>query len=69
MSAILIKADQQSHKIISETAKKPGATVVTMSDSQYEDFLLGKLMDSEKTGEDVSSDEVMKNQQVLNFQQ
>jgi len=60
MSAILIKADQQSHKIISETAKKLGATVVTMSDSQYEDFLLGKLMDSEKTGEDVSRDEILK---------
>lgn len=60
MSAILIKADIKSNKIIRETAKKLGATVITMSDSQYEDFLLGKHMDTEKTGEDVSRDEILK---------
>lgn len=31
-----------------------------MKDDQYEDFLFGSIINSEKTGEDVSKEEVIK---------
>ena len=58
MSAIIIKADEKSNKILKELAKRLGANVVSMNDNQYEDFLLGSIMDSEKTGTEVSRDEI-----------
>jgi len=60
MSVIIIKADDKSNKILKELAKRLGANVVSMNDAQYEDFLLGSIIDSEKTGEDVSRNEVIK---------
>jgi hypothetical protein len=60
MSAIIIKADDKSNKILKELAKRLGANVVNMNDAQYEDFLMGSIIDSEKTGEDVSRNEVIK---------
>ncbi len=60
MSAIIIKADDKSNKILKELAKRLGANVVNMNDAQYEDFLMGSILDSEKTGEDVSRNEVIK---------
>jgi hypothetical protein len=58
MSAILIKADEKSNKILKELAKQLGANVVSLKDNQYEDFLLGTIMDSEKTQQDASREEV-----------
>jgi hypothetical protein len=58
MSAIIIKADDKSNKILKELAKKLGANVVSLKDNQYEDFLLGTIIDSEKTGKDASREEV-----------
>lgn len=58
MSAILIKADEKSNKILKELAKQLGANVVSLKDNQYEDFLLGTIMDSEKTQKDASREEV-----------
>ena len=58
MSAIIIKADEKSNKILKELAKQLGANVVSLKDNQYEDFLLGTIIESEKTGKDASRDEV-----------
>ena len=60
MSEIVIKADSKSNKILKDLAKKLGANVLNMNDAQYEDFLLGSIINSEKTGEDVSKEEVIK---------
>ena len=60
MGAIIIKADNQSNKILAELAKKLGGNVMNLKDEQYEDFILGALMDSVKTGQIVSRESVMK---------
>ena len=60
MGAIIIKADQKSNKILLELAKRLGANVLNMNDAQYEDFLLGSIMEEVKTGKEVSKEEVMK---------
>ena len=60
MSAIIIKADEKSNKILMELAKQLGANVVSLKDNQYEDFLLGIIIDSEKTGIDASREEIFK---------
>lgn len=61
MSAIIIKADKQSSKILSELAKKLGGDVFDLKDEQFEDLMLGMMMDSEKTGKTVSRSTIMKN--------
>ena len=59
MGAIIIKAEKKSNKILSDLAKKLGGNVLTLADDQYEDFALGSLMDSVKTGETVSRDSII----------
>jgi len=54
MGAIVIKADSRSRKILKELAEQLGAQVTDIKDDQYEDFLLGQIMDSEKTSKTVS---------------
>lgn len=60
MSTILIKADKKSNKILSELAIKLGGNVVDVKDEQFEDFLLGTLIDKVKTGKSVSKNSVLK---------
>jgi len=60
MSALVIKVDSKSNKIIKELAKKLGGIVLSIDDNPYEDIALGYLMDKEKTGKTVSRDEIMK---------
>ncbi|MFA6262364.1 MAG: hypothetical protein WC760_12905 [Bacteroidia bacterium] len=60
MSTILIKADKQSSKILSELAKRLGGNVIDMKDNQFEDFLLGTMMDKVKTGKTVSKASILK---------
>ena len=60
MSAIIIKADKKSNKILMDLAKQLGASVVSLKDTQYEDLLFGKLIDQEKTNENVSREDVFK---------
>ena len=60
MVAIIIRADQTSSKLLKELAVQLGAVVTNVKDEQYEDFMLGTLMDSEKTGEIVSREEIFK---------
>jgi hypothetical protein len=59
MGAIIIKADKKSNKILSDLAKKLGGNVMSLADDQYEDFTLGYVMDSVKTGKTVSRKSIM----------
>lgn len=60
MGAILIKADSKSSKILKELAERLGGDVTTISDEQYEDVLLGVLIDKEKTGKNTTRDAIFK---------
>ena len=60
MGAIIIKADHKINKLLKELAVQLGAVVTNLKHEQYEDFMLGTLMDSEKTGEIVSREEIFK---------
>ena len=60
MSAIVIKADKRSNKILMELATKLGASVSTMDKDQYEEFQLGNLMEAEKTGKKSSRANIFK---------
>lgn len=64
MSTILIKADKQSNKILSELAKKLGGDVINMKDEQFEDLMLGTMMDKVKTGKTVSKDTIIRKLKV-----
>ncbi len=54
------KRNSQSSKLIKELAKLLGATVSIVKDQQYEDFILGNLMEAKKTGKNVSRDVILK---------
>ena len=60
MGAINIRADQKSSKRLKELAVQLAAVVTNVKDEHYKDFMLGTLMDSEKTGEIVSREEIFK---------
>jgi hypothetical protein len=54
LSAIIIKADDKSIKILIELAINLGAVVVNISSDQYEDMVLGLMMESERTGQAIT---------------
>ena len=60
MGAIIIKADNKSSKILKELAERLGGDVTTISEEQYEDVLLGVLMEKEKTGKNTSRATIFK---------
>ena len=60
MSAIIIKTDAKSKKLLTDFAKKLGSNVISLTDEQYEDLALGALMDEVKTNKLVRRDTVMK---------
>lgn len=60
MSAIIIKSNKQNNKLLADLAKKLGGNVIDINDIQFEDMLLGKLMDEEKTGKTVSKKSILK---------
>jgi len=60
MSAIIIKADSQSNKILSALAKKLGGNVFSIKEDQFEDYMLGSLMNSVKTGKTVPRSTIFK---------
>ena len=60
MSAIVIRADKKSNKILSDLAKKLGGSVIDLKDDQYEEIALGRLMDEVKTNETVDKETIMK---------
>ncbi|MBW6499178.1 MAG: hypothetical protein K0B09_12365 [Bacteroidales bacterium] len=59
MDALIIKADKKSQKLLLELARRLGASVLSISEDQYEDFALGQAMDQAKTGELVSRETIM----------
>lgn len=63
MSALIIKADKKSKKILSDLVKKLGGNVMSINDDQLEDLVFGKMMEEAKTGETVSKEEVIKSLQ------
>ena len=56
----MIEADAQSSKILSSLAKRLGGKVVGLTRQQYEDFLLGELIEKSKTKRSVTRSAVMK---------
>ena len=60
MGTILIKTDKRSSKILAELAKRLGAKVIDVKDEQFDDLMLGTLMDKVKTGKTVSKDSILK---------
>ncbi len=60
MSALIIKADKKSKKILSDLAKKLGGNVMSINDEQLEDLVFGKMIDDAKTGETVSKEDFLK---------
>ena len=59
MSAILIKADKKSNKLLTDLAKKLGGNVISLADDQYEDFAIGFAMDSIKTVKTIDRDSII----------
>ena len=59
MGAVVIKIDEKNNRLISKLVKELGGKVISINDEQYEDLALGKLIDSEKTGEIVSRETIM----------
>jgi Mg-chelatase subunit ChlD len=60
MSTIIIKTDKKSSKILAELARKLGGNVFDMKDNQFEELMLGNLMDKVKTGKTVSKESILK---------
>ena len=60
MGAIVIKADSQSNKILKALAEKLGGDVIQLDEEQYEDLMLGKLMEKEKTGKLTTREAIFK---------
>lgn len=59
MTAIVIRADKKSNKILSKLAKQLGGSVIDLNDEQYEDIALGSLMEEVKTGENVDRESII----------
>jgi ribosomal protein L19E len=60
MGAVVIKIDAKNNRLIASLVKELGGKVISIDDEQYEDLVLGKLMEKEKTNELVSRDSIMK---------
>jgi hypothetical protein len=60
MGAVVIKIDEKNNRLISKLVKELGGNVISINDDQYDDFALGKLMDTVKSNETVSREEIMK---------
>ena len=60
MSTILIKANKENNKILAELAKKLGGNVINVNDNQFEELMLGKLMDEVKTGKLISKNAILR---------
>jgi hypothetical protein len=60
MGAIIIKADDQSSKLLKALAEKLGGNVTQINEEQYEDLLLGSLMEKEKSGKNTSRAAIFK---------
>ncbi len=59
MSAIVIKADKKSNKILSQLAIQLGGNVIILDDTQAEEIMFAKMMDNVKTGKTASKKSVL----------
>ncbi len=59
MGAVVIKIDKKNNLLISKLVKELGGKVISIDDEQFEDLALGNLMDTKKTGENVSREIIM----------
>lgn len=60
MSAIAIKSESKNDiQILSQLARKLSGNVINLSEEEFENLALGKLMDRVKTNKIVSRDKVM----------
>ncbi|MFO0361833.1 MAG: hypothetical protein ACK500_08385 [Flavobacteriales bacterium] len=57
---MIMQADDKSSKLLKELAKRMGARVTIVNEAQYEEFLLGQLMESVKTGKKVSKEAIFR---------
>lgn len=60
MAVTVIQTDSKTNKLLIEFAKKMGLSAKSFSDEDYEDFLFGKILITEKTGKNVSRETIMK---------
>jgi hypothetical protein len=60
MGAVVIKINEKNNRLISKLVKELGGNVISINEEQYEDLAFGKLIESEKTGENVSRDSILK---------
>ncbi len=61
MSAIVIESSNPKNlKLLADIAKQLGESVKKLSHDQYEDIQLGMFIKSEKTGKEVSREDVFK---------
>lgn len=60
MGALLLKADNESKRILLQLAKKLGAVTLNINNEHYEDLALGYLIDVVKTRETIDRVSVMK---------
>lgn len=60
MAVTVIQTDSKTNKLLIEFAKKMGLSAKSFSDEDYEDFLFGKILKTEKTGKNVSRETIMK---------
>ncbi|MBK8549595.1 MAG: hypothetical protein IPL53_00510 [Ignavibacteria bacterium] len=60
MSSILFKVDSKTYKEIFKLKKKPRDEVFTLKVEEFEDFVLGSLMEKLKTNETVPKTQIIK---------
>jgi hypothetical protein len=60
MGALVVKINKKNNQLISRLVMELGGDVLSINDKQYEDLVLGNLMDEVKTNEDVDKDLVLK---------
>lgn len=59
MSTILIKNNSENNELIAQLAIKLGGNVINIDDEAIEEFMLGKIMDNEKTKETVDKESIL----------
>lgn len=61
MRTVILNADSQSDlNLLLQFAKRLGIKAKVLSKEDMEDHVFAQMIDEEKTGEDVSRDEIMK---------
>lgn len=59
MNTLVVQLDKKKSRIIASLAKELGGKVYDLSNERIEDFALGELMNSVKTNELVSKEQIL----------